>query len=152
MPTMRLLRDRDISPRSRRSGPPVSSAYMATSRQQTCHGWRTGLLEHAIQPSINIRIRSAKMQLTRAHLDAMDLAAHAGIGAFASFSSVATLHSLPPASERMVFLSMVSARRKRLDPSSSLRPFIVYRDIITKAVGSSKAYRKRSLVRCALQQ
>ena len=81
------------------------------------HSWRTVLLEHAIQPVQQFRNTVGKNASDSALIiDAMDLLHTRELGGFCLVSSVATLHALPRASEKMAFLSMVLARRRRLDP------------------------------------
>jgi len=71
-------------------------------------------------PSSNSVIQSARMPVTaRSSSTQWICCTRANWGAFAWFPVIATLRALPRASERMVFLSMVSARRRRLDPSST---------------------------------
>ena len=80
------------------------------------HGWRTVLLEHAIQPVQQFRNTVGKNASDSALIiDAMDLLHTRELGGFCLVS----LHALPRASEKMVSLSMVLARRRRLDPSST---------------------------------
>ena len=84
------------------------------------HGWRTVLLEHAIQPVQQFRNTVGKNASDSALIiDAMDLLHTRELGGFASFLAIATLHALPRASEKMAFLYMDLARRRRPDPSST---------------------------------
>src|SRR5438132_10288923 len=84
------------------------------------NSWRAVLAEHAVQPIQQFRNTVGKNASDSALIiDAMDLLHTRELGGFASFLVIATLRALPRASEKMVFPSMVLARRRRPDPSST---------------------------------